>query len=87
MNTRNLKIIKSKKQYEDTLERFYEVFHAKPGTPESDEEYILSLLIKDYEDKHFVIDAPDPIEAIKYRMAKEGLSNKDLAKILVLKAV
>jgi|SRR6185312_2154828 len=86
MKTYTLKIIKTKKQYEDALERFYTVFHAKAGTPESDEADLLALLIGDYEEKHFVINAPDPIEAIKYRMEKEGLTNKDLAKILGFKS-
>jgi HTH-type transcriptional regulator/antitoxin HigA len=86
MKTTGLKIIKTKKQYEDVLERFYQVFHAKSGTPESDEADVIALLLQDYEEKHFVIDAPDPLEAIKYRMEKEGLSNKDLAKILGFKS-
>jgi len=86
MKANNLKIIKTKAQYEDALERFNQVFHAKSGTPESDEADLLALLIKDYEEKHFIIEAPDPLEAIKYRMEKEGLSNKDLAKILGFKS-
>ncbi|HXB13945.1 MAG TPA: transcriptional regulator [Bacteroidia bacterium] len=80
------KVIKTEKDYEKILERFYEVFHAKAGTKESDEADLLALLIGDYENRHFVMDAPNPIEAIKYKMAKEGLSNKDLAKILGYKS-
>ena len=53
-----LKIIKTKKDYQVALERFEEIFSAKKGTKESDEADVLSLLIKDYEDKHFVIEAP-----------------------------
>lgn len=63
-----LKILKTKKDYQTTLERFEEIFQAKPGSSESDEADILSLLLRDYEEKHFVIDAPNPLEAIKYRM-------------------
>ena len=77
-----LKIIKTKKDYQQSLERFEDIFQAKPGTPESDEADVLALLIKAYEDKHYVIDAPSPIEAIKYRMQQQGLTNKDLALIL-----
>ena len=42
----------------------------------------MALLIKNYEDKLFVINAPTPPEAIKYRMEQQGLSNQDLTKIL-----
>lgn len=81
-----LKIIKTKKDYSKALERFEKIFQAKTGTPESDEADVLSLLIKDYEDKHFVIEAPSPLEAIKYRMKEQGLSNSDLAAILGFKS-
>jgi len=82
----SLKILKTKKDYLSALERFEEVFNAKPGTKESDEADILSLLIGTYEDEHYVIDAPSPIEAIKYRMEQQGLTNKDLAEILGFKS-
>src|SRR5437899_813168 len=69
-----------------SLERFEEIFSAKRGTKESDEADILSLLIRDYENKHFVIEVPNPLDAIKYRMEQQGLSNQDLAKILGYKS-
>ena len=78
--------IKTKKDYLSALQRFETIFQAKQGAAESDESDILALLIKDYEDKHFVIDAPDPIEAIKYRMEQMGISDKDLADILGYKS-
>ena len=81
-----LKIIKTKKDYFKSLERFEEIFQAIVGTPESDEADVLSLLIKAYEDKHFVIEAPSPLEAIRYRMKEQGLSNSDLASILGFKS-
>lgn len=81
-----LKILKTKKEYHVAMERFEEIFNSKAGTPESDEADILSLLIRDYEEKHYVIDAPNPIEAIKYRMEQQGLTNKDLAQILGFKS-
>ncbi len=81
-----LKIIKTKKDYSVAMERFEEIFSAKKGTKESDEADVLSLLIKDYEDKHYVIEVPHPLEAIKYRMEQQGLSNKDLAEILGYKS-
>lgn len=77
-----IEIIKTKRQYEAALQRFEEIFLAEEGTEKSKEADVLSLVIKDYEDKHFVIEAPDPIEAIKYRMEKQGLTRKDLARII-----
>ncbi len=69
-------------EYNKAMERFEQIFDAEPGTKESDEADILALLIKDYDEKHFIIEAPDPIEAIKYRMEQQGLTNKDLAILL-----
>ena len=81
-----LKIIKTQKDYQLALARFEKIFSAKSGTKESNEADVLSLLIKDYEDKNFVIDVPNPIDAIKYRMEQQGLTNTDLAKILGYKS-
>lgn len=68
------------------LERFEDIFQAKHGTKESDEADVLALLIKDYEEKHYVIEAPNPIEAIKYRMEQQGISYRQLADILGYKS-
>lgn len=81
-----IKILKTKKDYQEALERFEEIFQAKIGTKESDEADVLSLLIGKYEENHFVINDPDPLEAIKYRMEQQGLTNKDLAEILGFKS-
>ncbi len=81
-----LKKIKNKKEYLQAMERFEEIFQAKKGSKESDEADVLSLIIKHYEDTHYVINAPNPLEAIKYRMEQQGLTNKDLAKILGYKS-
>ena len=80
------KILKTKKDYLIALECFEEIFQAKSGSPESDEADILSLLIKQYEEKHYVIKAHNPLEAIKYRMEQQGLTNSDLAVILGFKS-
>jgi len=82
----DLKKIKSKKQYLVALERFEDIFQANANTPESDEADVLALLIKDYEEQHYVIDAPDPLEAITYRMEQQGITNKQLADILGYKS-
>jgi HTH-type transcriptional regulator/antitoxin HigA len=73
-----MKIIKTEGDYGVALERLEKLFSAEIGTPESDEADVLAALIKKYEEKHFVIEAPNPIDAIKYRMEQQGLSNKDL---------
>lgn len=80
------KILKTKKDYQMALKRFEEIFQAKPGSSESDEADVLSLLIKEYEEKNYVIEVPNPLEAIKYRMEQQGLTNSDLASILGFKS-
>lgn len=49
-----------------------------PGTPEGDQFDILLTLAEAYEAKHFPVDLPDPVEAIKFRMEQSGLTPKDL---------
>jgi HTH-type transcriptional regulator / antitoxin HigA len=70
--------IKNEKEYQKALKELEKVFDAEPGTAEGDIGEVLVLLIEDYEKKHFPIDAPDPIEAIKYMMVEKGLTNKDI---------
>lgn len=53
-----------------------------PGTPKGDRLDILATLVQAYEARHFPIDAPDPVEAIKFRMEQSGLSVKDLEPII-----
>ena len=79
-----LKPIKNEKQYEAAAERIYKLMQhkIKPGSKEGDELEILSLLVKDYEEKHYPIPPPDPIAAIKFRMEQMGITNTDLVKIL-----
>jgi HTH-type transcriptional regulator / antitoxin HigA len=77
-----VEVIKSKKQYDKSLQRFEEIFLAKNNSKEGKEAQLLALVIKDYESKHYKIDAPDPVEAIKYRMKQLQLSKKELGEIL-----
>lgn len=74
----NIKLIKTETDYKNALKSLERIFDAKVGTPESDEADILGLLIDDYEKKHYPIDAPDPIEAIKIRMEEMHLKQVDL---------
>ena len=77
-----IEIIKNKKQYQNYLERFEAVFMAKSNTDEGKEAALLALIIKDYEDRHFLIATPDPVEAIKYKMEQMNISKKELGEIL-----
>lgn len=82
----NIKPIKTKKDYENALKRLELIFDAKKGSPEGDELEILGILVEKYEDQHFPIGFPDPIEAIKFRMEQMGYTQSDLATIVGLKS-
>ena len=82
----NIKPIKTESDYNEALERLEMVFDAKEGSPEADEAQILGMLIEKYEDEHFPIGLPDPVEAIKFRMEQMGYSQADLADIVGLKS-
>lgn len=79
-----LKPIKSEKQYESYLERIYVLMQTdlKADSKESDEVEILSILVKNYEDTHYTIEKPNPIEAIRFRLDQMGKSESFLSKIL-----
>lgn len=74
----NIKLIKTESDYNKALTRLEIIFDAKIGTPESDEADILGMLVDEYEKKHYPIEAPDPIEAIKIRMQEMNLKQVDL---------
>ena len=84
--TMKVKPIKTKKDYALAMQRLDNIFDAKPGTPEGDELEVLGILIEKYENDHYPIDYPDPIEAIKFRMEQLGYSQNDLAEIIGLKS-
>jgi HTH-type transcriptional regulator/antitoxin HigA len=77
-----LKAIKTEQDYNLSLRRLEEIFHAEIDTPEGDEAEVLSILIEKYEDENYPIGMPDPIEAIKFRMEQMGMNQKDLAEIV-----
>jgi HTH-type transcriptional regulator/antitoxin HigA len=82
----DIKAIKTEDDYNQALQRLELIFHAPIDSKEGDEADILSILIEKYEDEHFPIKAPDPIEAIKFRMEQMEMTNKDLAKVLGYKS-
>ena len=77
----NIKPIRNKQDYELALKRVESLMDAEFGTEAFDELEVLTTLIESYEAKHYTIDTPDPIEAIKFRMEQEGLRQKDLVEI------
>jgi HTH-type transcriptional regulator / antitoxin HigA len=81
-----IKPIKNQQDYEQALERLELIFDAKKGSTEGDELEILGILIEKYEDEHFPIGFPDPIEAIKFRMEQMEYNQTDLAKVVGLKS-
>ena len=66
--------------YKRTLKEVSRLTASDPelGTPEGDRLDVLTALLQAYEAKHFPIDLPDPVEAIKFRMEQTGLTAKDL---------
>ena len=82
----NINLIKTENDYNQALERLELIFDAKKGTEEGDELELLGMLIDQYENEHFPIDLPDPIEAIKFRMEQMGYNQTDLANIVGLKS-
>jgi len=74
------KVIKNKKQYNEYLAITDALLSkkVKKNTAQGEELELLLVLIKHYEDQHFPIDHPDPIEIIKLKMLEKGIRNKDL---------
>ncbi|MEO5571283.1 MAG: helix-turn-helix domain-containing protein [Bacteroidia bacterium] len=79
-----LKPIKNNKQYREALDRIYTLMQhtVKTGSKESDEMEVLSILVKEYENKYFPVPKPKPLEAIKFRLEQMGMSETELSAIL-----
>ena len=74
----DLRPIRDDKDYESALAEIERLFDAQPGTPQGDRLEVLSILVEAYEDRHYPVPLPDPIEAIQYHMESRGLSRRDL---------
>ncbi|WP_316794233.1 type II toxin-antitoxin system HigA family antitoxin [Pedobacter frigoris] len=79
---KHYKVLKTEEEYKQTLDRTIQIFHAEPGTREFEELELLLVLVKDYEDKHIILPALDPIDVIKLKMEERGLKAKDLETII-----
>ena len=81
-----IKVIKTDDDYKEALRSLEVVFDAPVNSPEGDRAELLSILIEKYENQNYPIEAPDPIEAIKFRMEQMDMDNNDLAKIIGYKS-
>ncbi|MBW2002422.1 MAG: transcriptional regulator [Deltaproteobacteria bacterium] len=80
------RLIKNEEDYGMALSRIEQLMDAKPGSSEIDELELLTALVEMYEEHHFPIDPPDPIDAIKFRMEQLGLTQKDMVPFLGTKS-
>jgi HTH-type transcriptional regulator/antitoxin HigA len=74
--------IRSKRDHAAALKEAERLWGAKAGTRDGDRLDVLVTLIEAYEEEHYPIDPPDPIEAIKFRMEQQGLTRRDLEEII-----
>jgi len=74
----NIKPVRTEADYESALKEIEKLFGAEPGSPAGDRLDVLITLVEAYEDEHYAIPAPDPIEAINYFMESRGLTRADL---------
>jgi HTH-type transcriptional regulator / antitoxin HigA len=81
-----LQTIRSKREYEAALKQAEAWWDAPAGSLAAKRLDVLTLLIEDYEARHFPIDAPDPIEFLHYIMEQRGLTRKDLEPYLGTRA-
>ncbi|MCK4663390.1 MAG: transcriptional regulator [Bacteroidales bacterium] len=81
-----IKVLKTEDDYNQALKRLEKIFHAPADSKEGDEAELLSVLIEKYEEEHYPIEAPDPIEAIKFRMEQMEMTKTELAQVIGYKS-
>ena len=77
-----IKPIKTERDYHKALKEIEKLWDAKPNTSKGDRLDVLVTLVEAYEQKHYKVEPPDPVEAIKFRMEQLGLKPADLTEIL-----
>jgi HTH-type transcriptional regulator/antitoxin HigA len=82
MMNQTWKILKTGDDYNAALARLDAIVDAALGSPDGDELELLVLLISNYEERHFPVKLPEPLEMIKLRMEELGLKNKDMVDII-----
>lgn len=77
-----VKPIKSNRDYLAALREIDRLMDARPNTPEGDRLDVLTTLVEAWEAKHHAIEAPDPLEAIRFAMEQRGLTRRDLEPLI-----
>jgi HTH-type transcriptional regulator/antitoxin HigA len=78
----DIKPIRTEADYEAALQEVERLWGAEPGTPDGDRFEVLFTLVESYEDQHYPILPPDPIEAIQYAMDSQRLGRQDLERYI-----
>lgn len=78
----DIKPIRTKANYRDALKQIEKLMNAKADTAEGEKLDVLVTLVEAYERKHYPLDLPDPVEAIKFEMDRRGLTVKDLEPVI-----
>ncbi len=77
-----IKPIRTENDHASALREIERLWGADAGTPEGDRLEVLTTLVDAYEEAHFPMDAPDPIEAIKFRLEQQGKDKKALIGVI-----
>lgn len=78
VNTMEIKPIKTDADYQAALKEIETLMMAKADSPEGEKLDVMVTLVEAYEAKHYPLDLPDPVEAIKFEMERKSLTVKDL---------
>ena len=78
----NIRPIKTKADYRAALKEVEALMAAERDTPEGERLDVLVTLVEAYEKKHYPLDLPDPVEAIRFRMEQKGMTPKDLVPMI-----
>lgn len=80
--TTQIKPIKTDRDYRRALKEIARLMDAGPNTPEGDRLDVLATLVEAWEEKHHAIEAPDPVEAIRFAMEQRGITRRDLEPLI-----
>ena len=78
VETVDIKPIKTDADYQKVLKEIEKLMLAAPDSPDGERLDVLATLVEAYESKHYPLEMPDPVEAIKFEMERKGLTVKDL---------
>jgi len=77
-----IKPIRTRKDHEQAVKEIERLWGARKESEDGDKLEILVTLVSAYDDEHYPIDPPDPIDAIRFRMEQMGLKRSDLEPVL-----